>query len=95
MSLEDFQLKDKEITDKNSIIKTDFLKLHHQQAANLNGSDQNIEFIFGDKKIYLQIGNVYLQNDIKAEKAIAVAAKRVVVDGDVFRLVKKRFCIMF
>ena len=50
MSLEDFHLIDNETID-NSIRKRDFLKIYHQQAADLGDSDQNIEFIFG--------GNIY------------------------------------
>ena len=48
MSLEDFQLLDKEPFD-NSIIKSDFLKVYHKQGAQLNQSDQNYENIFGEK----------------------------------------------
>ena len=63
MSLEDFQLLDNESID-NSIIKRNFLKVYHQQGAQLNDPDQNIEFIFGDNNNYHQIGNSYLQFDI-------------------------------
>ena len=67
MSLEDFQLLDNEPFD-NSIIKTDFLKVYHQRGAQLNQSDQNIEFIFGEKNNLRQIGNPYLEFDIKVRK---------------------------
>ena len=63
MSLEDFELVDNESID-NSIIKRDFIKIYHQQGAQLNDSDQNIEFIFGENNNYHQIGNSYLQFDI-------------------------------
>ena len=63
MSLEDFQLLDNESFD-NSIIKRDFLKIYHQQGAQLNDSDQNIKFIFGENNNYHQIGNAYLEFDI-------------------------------
>ena len=63
MNLEDFQLLDNEPIDK-SIIKRDFIKVYHQQGAQLNDPDQNIEFIFGDNNNYHQIGNSYLQFDI-------------------------------
>ena len=49
MSLEDFQLLDNEPLD-NSIIKRDFTKKYHRQGDQLNQSDQNIEFIFGENK---------------------------------------------
>ena len=64
MSLEDFQLLDNEPFD-NSIIKRDFLKVYHQQGAQLNDADQNIEFIFGENNnSFHQIGNSYLEFDI-------------------------------
>ena len=56
MSLGDFQLLDNESID-NSIIKRDVLKVYHQQGAQLNQSDQNIEFMFGENNNYIQIGN--------------------------------------
>ena len=56
MSIEDFLLEDNETLD-NSFIKRDFLKICHQQAANLNDSDQNKDFVFGEKNNYHQIGN--------------------------------------
>ena len=43
MSLEDFQLLDDESID-NSIIKRNFLKVHHQQGAQSNQFDLNIDF---------------------------------------------------
>ena len=63
MSLEDFQFLDNEPFDK-SIIKRDFLKVYHQQGAQLNDADQNIEFIFGENNHFHQIGNSYLEFDI-------------------------------
>ena len=56
MSLEDFQLLDNEPFD-NRIIKRDFLKIYHQQGAQLNQSDHNIELIFGENNNSHQIGN--------------------------------------
>ena len=67
MSLEDFQLLDNEPFD-NSIIKRDFTKIYHRQGDQLNQSDQNIEFIFGENNNYHQIGNAYLQFDITIRK---------------------------
>ena len=67
MSLEDFQLLDKEPFD-NSIIKRDFTKIYHQQGAQLNQSDQNIEFIFGENNNYHQIGIGYLEFNITVRK---------------------------
>jgi len=68
MSLEDFQLLDNEPFD-NSIIKRDYLKIYHQQGAQLNQSDQNIEFIFGENNNFHQFGNSYLEFDITVRRA--------------------------
>ena len=67
MSLEDFQLLDNEPLD-NSIIKRDFTKIYHRQGDQLNQSDQNIEFIFGENTNYHQIGNAYLEFNITVRK---------------------------
>ena len=67
MSLEDFQLLDNE-SFYNSIIKRDFTKIYHQQGAQLNQSDQNIEFIAGENNNYYQIGNGYLEFNITVRK---------------------------
>ena len=67
MSLEDFQLLDNESFD-NSIIKRDFTKIYHQQGQQLNQSDQNIEFIFGENNNYHQIGNGYLEFNVTVRK---------------------------
>ena len=63
MSSENFQLIDNEAFD-NSIVKRDFMKVYHQQGAQLNDSVQNIKFIFGKNNNYHQIGNAYLEYDI-------------------------------
>ena len=67
MSFEDFQLLDNEAFD-NSIIKRDFVKIDHQQGAQLNQPDQNIEFIFGENSNFYQIGNSYLEFDITVRR---------------------------
>ena len=59
MNFEDFQLLDNEPLDK-SIIKKDFAKKYHRQGDQINYSDQNIEFIFGENSNYHQIGNAFL-----------------------------------
>ena len=67
MSSEDFQLLDNEPLD-NSIIKRDFTKIYHRQGDQLNQSDQNIEFIFGENNNYHQISNGYLEFNITVRK---------------------------
>ena len=71
MNLEDFQLLDNEIFD-NSIVKRDFMKVYHRQGAQLNDSNQNIKFIFGENNNYHQIGNDYLEYDITVQDPAAV-----------------------
>ena len=48
MSLEDSQLLDNEPLD-DSTIKRDFFKVYHQQGAQLNQSNQDIDFISSEK----------------------------------------------
>ena len=67
MSLEDFQFFDNEPFNI-SIVKRDYIKVYHQQGAQLNQSDQNAEFIFAENKNYHQIGNAYLEFDITVRK---------------------------
>ena len=67
MSSDDFQLIDNEPLD-NSIMKRDFTKIYHRQGDQLNQSDQNIEFNFGENNNYHQIGNAYLEFNITVRK---------------------------
>ena len=67
MSLDDFQLLNNEPFDE-SIIERDYLKTYHQQGAQFNQSDQNIEFIFGENSNYHRIGNGYLEFDRTVRK---------------------------
>ena len=90
MSLEDFQSIDNEPFD-NSTIKRDFLKVYHQQGAQLNQSDQNIEFTFGENKNYHQIGNGYLEFDIRVRKRDSTKFHYV----DPLRLVNNPFAFCF
>ena len=82
MSFEDFQLIDDTQID-NSIIKRDWTKIYHQQGAQLNQSDQTIDFIFGENNNYHQIGNAYLQFDFTIRKD----DNTNFVDADEIRLV--------
>ena len=67
MSSEDFQLLDNEPID-NSIIKQDFTKIYQRQGDQLNQSDQNIDFIFGENNNFHRIGNAYLEFNITVRK---------------------------
>ena len=96
MSLEDFQLIDNEPID-NSIIKRDFIKVYHQQGAQLNDPDQNIEFVFGENNNYHQVGNSYLQFDIAVRKAdnADFDVTNDVATNEVMRLVNNAFAHCF
>ena len=65
--MEDFILLDNEIFD-NSINKRDSTKIYHRQGNQLNQSDQNFEFNFGENNNYHQIGNAYLEFNITSRK---------------------------
>ena len=53
MSVEDFQIIDDTSIDI-SIFKRAFMKLHHQQGAQLNDSKQGVDFTFGEKTIIIK-----------------------------------------
>ena len=89
MSLEDFQLIDNEPFD-NSILKRDYTKVYHQQGANLNDSNQNVEFMFGENNNYHQIGNVYLEFDITVRNTAGNFT-----NASVIRLVNNAFAFCF
>ena len=90
MSLEDFQLLDNEPLD-NSIIKRDFTKLYHRQGDQLNQTDQNIEFIFGENNNYHQIGSAYLEFNITVRKSDTTTFH----NDDPVRLVNNGFAFCF
>ena len=94
MSLEDFQMIDNEPID-NSIVKRDYTKVYHQQGANLNDSNQSVEFIFGENNNYHQIGNAYLEFDITIRKVVAIPANPNFIDTDQIRLINNAFAYCF
>ena len=89
MSLEDFQMIDNDPID-NSIVKRDYTKVYHQQGANLNDSNQNVEFIFGENNNYHQIGNAYLEFDITVRNTAGNFT-----NASVIRLVNNAFAFCF
>ena len=90
MSLEDFQVLDKE-PFHNRVIKRDYLKIYHQQAAQLNQSDQNVEIIFGENNNCHQISKGYLEVDITVRKNDGTNFQY----DDLVRLVKNGFAFCF
>ena len=91
MSSEDFQLLDDEKID-NSIIKSDFVKIYHQNGQ-VNDESQGVNFFLGEKLNYLQIGNSYLEFDIKLRKAenTNIVTSNDVATNEVIRLVNNAF----
>ena len=94
MSLEDFQLIDNYQID-NSIVKGDFTKVYHESGANLNDSNQIVEFIFDENNSYYQIGNAYLEFDITIRKVVAAPADPNFENGDQIRLINNAFAYCF
>ena len=94
MSLEDFQLIDN-FTIDNSIVKRDYTKVYHQQGANLNDSNQNVECIFGEDNNYHQIGNAYLEFDITIRKVVEIPYNPIFTDADQIRLINNAFAVCF
>ena len=76
-------------------MKRFFQKSYHQQFAHLNNSEQNIEFTFGEKINYHQIGNACFPYEMTIEKDVAVVANRVLVDVNAIRLVNNAFAYCF
>ena len=87
--MEDFQLIDNEPID-NSIVKRDYTKVYHQQGANLNDSNQNVEFLFGENNNFHQIGNGYLEFDITVRSTAGNFT-----NASVIRLVNNAFAHCF
>ena len=94
MRLEVFQLIDNEPID-NSIVKRDYSKVYHQQGANLNDSNQSVEFIFGENFNYYQIGNAYLEFDITIRKVVVAPADPNFAKADQIRLINNAFAYCF
>ena len=94
MSLENFQLIANEPID-NSIVKRDYTKVYHQPGANLNDSNQSVEFIFGENIIFLQIGNAHLEFDITIRKVVALTADPNVANAEQIRLLNNAFAYCF
>ena len=88
--IEYFQLLDNEPLD-NIITKRDFTKLYHRQGDQLNPSDQNKEFNFGENNNYQQIGNAYLEFNITVRKNDTTKLH----NDDPIRLVNNGFAYCF
>ena len=69
MSAVDFQLVDDEKMMNDSILKPDFVNIYHQSVADANNENSNNKFCFGENHKFIQVGNGYLEFDIKIRKA--------------------------
>ena len=94
MSAEDFQLIDDSKID-DSIIKRDFIKIYHQSGANVDAENSQIKFYFGENHNFIQVGNGYLEFDIRIRTA---AGRNFSIDAnpdppgvDIIRLVNNAF----
>ena len=90
MSSEDFQLLGSEPFDK-SIIKKTFQKVYHQQDAQLNQSDQIIQFTLCENNNYHKVGDGYLEVDITVRKTDTTNFH----NEDHIRVVKNGFAFCF
>ena len=91
MSAEDFQLIDDSKID-DSIIKRDFIKIYHQSGANVDAENSQIKFYFGENHNFIQVGNGYLEFDIRVRRADGNAFAIGIAPGaDIFRLVNNAF----
>ena len=94
MSLEEFHLIDNEPLD-NSIVKRDYIKVYQQQGANLNDSNQNVDFVFRENNNYNQIGNAYLEFAISFRKIVEIPNNLNFIDTDQIRLMNNCFAYCF
>ena len=90
MGLELFQLLDKKAFDI-SVLKRVFLKVYHQQGAQLNQSDQDVEFFFGENNKNQRKGNGYLEFDTTVRKSDHTSF----LNEDPIRLVNNGFSFCF
>ena len=90
MSAEDFELIDDEKID-DSIIKRDFIKTCHQSGANVDAENLQIKFYFGENHNFIQIGNGYLEFDIRVRRADGNPFAIVAPGNDIIRLVNNAF----
>ena len=90
MSAEDFQLIDDEKID-DSIIKRDFIKHYHQSGANVDAENSQIKFYFGENHSFIQVGNSYLEFDIRVRRVNGNAFTIVAPGNDINRLVNNAF----
>ena len=86
-------IDDSKIDD--SIIKRDFIKIYHQPGANVDAENSQIKFYFGENHNFIQVGNGYLEFDIRIRTAagrdFSIAANPDPPGIDIIRLVNNVF----
>ena len=91
MSAEDFQLIDDSKID-DSIIKRDFIKSYHESGANVDAENSQSEFYFGENHNFIQVGNGYLEFDIRVRRVNGNAfAIGLAPGGDIIRFFNNAF----
>ena len=90
MSADDFQLIDTEKID-DSIIKPDFIKIYHQSGANVDAENSQFKFYFVENHYFFQVGNGYLELDIRFRRADGNPFTIVAPGNDIIRLVNNAF----
>ena len=90
MSAEDFQPIDVSKID-DSIIRRDFIKIYHQSGAHVDAENSQIKFYFGENRTFFQVGNGYLEFDIRVRRDDGNRFTFVAPGNDVIRLVNNAF----
>ena len=75
----------------DSIIKRDFIKIYHQYGAKVDAENSQIKFYFGENLNFIQVGNGYLEFDIRIRKANGDPFTIVAPGNDVIRLINNAF----
>ena len=82
-------IDDEKIDD--SIIKRDFIKIYHQSGANVDAENSQIKFYFGENHNFIQVGNGYLEFDIRIRRDDGNPFTIVAPGKDIIRLVNNAF----
>ena len=93
MSAEDFQLLDNEKIDY-SIVKRDFIQFYHQSGANVDAENSQTNFYFGENHNFIQVGNAYLEFDLRVRRANGNPFT-IVPANDTIKLVNTTFAYTF
>ena len=79
----------------DSIVKRVFMKIYHQSGVKVDNENSNIKFFSGDNHNFVQVGDGYLEFDIKIRKADNSNFTIVAHGNDVIRLINDAFAYIF